>query len=239
LSFIWINNEIGTVQDVGRIVTVTRAARPDTHIHVDATQTVGRYQVDIGKMGIDSLSFSAHKFRGPHGIGALYLPPDRHVSSVMTGGKQERGFRGGTENVAACAAMAVALKTAHAAIAKGGAERVRRMRDALLHGLKSSIPDIIVNSPADDCAYNTISVCIPCDSRQMTEHLSRNCNICLAVGSACSKGGASSTLAALGVSETALRGSLRISLGFSNTFAECDRVLRCVTEYVRLNASME
>lgn len=231
-AFIWINNEVGTIQDVDALVRAARAARDDVHVHADATQVAGRYLMNVNALGVDSLSLSAHKFYGPHGAGVLYLRGDARVDAVMTGGKQEKGMRGGTENVAACAAMATALRVSNAALRRGAARKVAAMRDSILRGLVASVPGVVVNTHPQRCAFNTVSVCVPCDSRQLVEHLSSRHGICLAVGSACSKGGSSSTLQALGVDATALRGSLRISLGFFNTAAECEAVVERVAAFV-------
>jgi cysteine desulfurase len=234
VAVIWINNEIGTIQDVIGLIDTCRSERPQTHIHLDATQVIGRYRVALDGLGASTVSFSAHKFRGPHGVGGLYVSSHAsdNLETVMTGGKQEKGLRGGTENVAACAAMSVALADAHRHLDRKADVRVAQMRAHLIGGLLSSIPGLIVNHHPDRCAFNTISVCLPCDSRELVQHLSDAHSVCLAVGSACAQGGVSSTLAALGVAEPALRGSLRISLGFSNTLVECEKVLRSIVDFL-------
>lgn len=232
-SYIWINNEIGTIQDAPNISRLCRQIRPDIHVHLDATQAIGRYMVAMEKLNVDTMSFSAHKFCGPHGVGALYMRTGTQIAAIMTGGRQEKGLRGGTENVAGCVAMAAALRMAVCDLTtKNTMRRMFAMRNKLLSGLKAHIPGLIVNTHPERCAYNTISVCLPCDSRQLIEHLSSKHNICLAVGSACSRGGMSSTLEAVGVSADALRGSLRISLGRSNTEAECACVLRRIVDFL-------
>lgn len=232
LSIIWINNEIGTIQDVYSIIKLCRSICPDAFIHLDGTQVIGRYLVELSALDADSVSFSAHKFRGPHGIGALYLRSSDALMPVMTGGKQEKGLRGGTENVAAVASMAVALKASNDLLRSGAANDVFKLKNHMLTRLVEVIPNIIVNSHPDRCAFNTLSVCLPCDSRLLIEHLSNVHGVCLAVGSACSKGGVSGTLQAIGVTKKALRGSLRISLGFENSLSECEHVLSCISEYL-------
>jgi cysteine desulfurase len=232
--FIWINNEIGTMQDVAALTRACRDSGASVFVHLDATQVIGRYLVSLARMNVDSMAFSAHKFNGPHGVGALYLRSSSAaaISPVITGGKQERGLRGGTENVAGAAAMAVALQVANRRLRSGAANKVAALRDHMADVLSKNIPNLTINSPPERCAFNTLSVCLPCDSRQLIAHLSSAHGVCLAVGSACSKGGASNTLQAIGVPDDALVGSLRISLGFDNTRSECDFVIDCILRYL-------
>lgn len=234
VSVIWVNNEIGTIQDISSIVRVSREGARDchVHVHVDATQTVGRYLLDLGRLDVDSASFSAHKFYSAHGVGGLYLRRQCELATPMTGGKQEKGIRGGTENVAGVAAMAVALRKANARLRSGFQDHIKSMRDFLLQELVTAIPEIVVISPPERCAYNTLTACLPCDSRELVTHLSKKHNICIAVGSACSKGGVSKTLKAVGVPEEKISGSIRISLGLGNEMWQCHKVLKEIVAYV-------
>ena len=150
----------------------------------------------------------------------------------MTGGKQEKGIRGGTENVPGSAAMAIALAKANERLRAGWSEQVKAMRDYILEELVKAIPSAINNCHDSRCAYNTVSVCLPCDSRELVSHLSNKHNICVAVGSACSKGGVSKTLKAMGLTLDQIRGSVRISLGVGNSMGQCRKVVREIVRFV-------
>lgn len=235
VSVIWVNNEIGTIQDVSGITRVCRQAIKKNcrvHIHLDATQVVGRFLVDFSKMDVDSAAFSAHKFYSAHGVGGLYLRRQCELVTPMSVSTQEKGVRAGTENVAGVSAMAVALRKANSRLREGFSEKIRHMRDYILDGLVSRIPDILINSHPQHCAYNTISACLPCDSRSLVTYLSNKHRICIAVGSACSKGGQSKTLKAIGVNPEDIKGSIRISLGYGNEMWQCKRVLEEIVRYV-------
>lgn len=240
ICVIWVNNEIGTVQDVRSLIRICRTGAPGSHVHIhmDATQTVGRYLLNFGELDIDSASFSAHKFYSAHGVGGLYLRRKCELSTPMTGGKQEKGIRGGTENVPGVASMALALQKANKRLRDGWQNHIKSLRDYMLSELQRLIPGVIVNTHPTHCAYNTISVCLPCDSRELIAHLSNKHRICLAVGSACSKGGISKTLKAVGLSELEIQGSMRISLGVGNTMWQCRKVVNEITKFVRRSQSV-
>ena len=235
-SFIWINNEIGTIQDIRQIVYTVRSNSEAAHIHLDATQVVGRYAVDINDMEVDSVAFSGHKFRGPHGVGGLFLKYDSQILPIMTGGRQERGLRCGTEDIASIASMTTALRLAIRAMADGLVQRVFDLRNYLLDQIRLIPNVVIVNDmlyqDMNACAYNTLFFCVPCDSRKMAHKLSKHHGICIAVGSACSKGAASSTLRAIGIPNEIAEGSVRLSIGFWTTRRECEIVAKAIRKYV-------
>lgn len=228
------NNEIGTIQDVAAL---SRACKKrGTHLHCDMTQVVGKYRVSLRKLGVDSATMSAHKFHGPKGIGALYLQKraETETKCCATGGSQEMGVRGGTENVAGVCGMAAALKRCHALISLQEDLRVRSMRDTLKRRLVERLPPAtLFNGHPKRCMYNTISLCLPLNSRELVKDVLDRSGVYVNVGCACSNGDSSKTLRAVGLTDAQINGSLRISLSFMNTEDECeymcDRLVEGVT----------
>lgn len=230
VAVILANNEIGTIQDYRAIVNTCRR-HPNVHIHLDATQMVGRYLLNFHRMGADSISFSGHKFCGPRGIGGLYLRDPSSVDTVVTGGSQEHNLRAGTENVAAIAGMSVALSQSLAGIEKK-MERVQQMRDDLQRKFERAFPGQVVvnglrvrggNPSWATRLYNILSLSFPfANGNDVVERL-RDQGVCISVGSACSKKSGSKVLKAIGLSDALQQGTLRISLGHDTTPLEIDQ----------------
>ena len=125
------NNEIGTIQPIAELARLARdAARV---FHTDAVQTAGKIPIDVKALGVDLLSISAHKFYGPKGVGALWIRRGLRLQPPLTGGKQERSRRAGTENVAGIVGMGVAAREALAKMA-AEATRLAALRDRLEDG---------------------------------------------------------------------------------------------------------
>jgi cysteine desulfurase len=147
-SMMWANNEIGVVQPIARIAEMCQAS--GITFHCDATQAVGRLSIDLNAIPIDLLSFSAHKFYGPKGVGALFVrkrPKVVRLSPLLEGGGQEHGLRSGTLNVPGIVGLAAALELA---VTEMHAEQVRlaSLRDHLYAMLKTAIPEVMLNGPA-------------------------------------------------------------------------------------------
>lgn len=243
VAIILANNEIGTIQDSQAIMKVCRN-HPGLHVHLDVTQMVGRYPLDLNKLGADTASFSAHKFCGPRGVGGLFLKTPTSIDTIMTGGLQENDLRAGTENLAGIAGMEVALK-----------ESLHRIRDKIVSTEKkrdylqklfvdSFKGGVVINGLAHKAGhpswchrlYNTLSVSLPfCDSRTVIQEL-RDKGVCMSVGSACSKQGGSKVLQAIGLSEALQRGTFRISLGHDTTTRELQRAFQVIYNVLRKQA---
>ena len=137
-----VQNELGTILPVADVVRAVRARRPDVHIHCDAVQALGKIPVDALALGVDSLAVSAHKLHGPKGTGALWLAPGARLEPLVSGGGQEHGLRGGTENVAGIAGFGVAAQAAAERLA--GAGRVAALRDGLILAVRTAVPSVLV-----------------------------------------------------------------------------------------------
>lgn len=217
------NNETGVIQPLAQVSALVRAA--GGLVHTDAVQAAGRIPVDIGALGVDALTLSAHKLGGPKGVGALVLASDAyHLDRLLRGGGQERGFRAGTENVAGIAAFGAAAEAALAGLPEEGA-RQRDLRDRLEAAIRRLAPSVTIFGEGAERLPNTTLFAVP-GMRAETALIAFDLKgIALSSGSACSSGKVrrSHVLAAMGVEETLAAGALRASLGWNSTEICVDR----------------
>jgi len=231
------NNEIGTLQPIAEIGAICR----ERHVtfHSDAVQTVGALEIDVRAMPVDLLSVNAHKFYGPKGVGALYVRKGTRIATVQTGGGQEKGRRTGTENVAGVVGLGAALRIATARRAAESA-RQARLRDALIAGVRSRIPDAMLTGHPTERLPNSASFCF---SGTQGEALVVSLDlegISASSGSACTSGNTdpSHVLLALGLERDLAQGSLRLTLGRSTTDDDIAALLAALTGIVaRLRAA--
>jgi cysteine desulfurase len=224
VSVMHANNEIGTLQPVAALAAIARDA--GALFHTDAVQTAGKIPVDVGALGVDLLSISAHKFGGPKGIGALWVRRGVRLAPFVTGGRQERNRRSGTENVPAIAGMGAAADEArrHAADA---ALRVAALRDRLEQGVLDTVPGTAVNGERSARVPNTTNISFDrVESESLLIALDLE-GIAVSSGSACSSGTLepSHVLKAMGHPHHRTLNSLRFSLGSGTTEGEIDRVV--------------
>ena len=230
VTVMYANNEIGTIQPIAEIGAVCKAA--GVPFHTDAVQAAGHLHIDVKAENIDFLSLSAHKFHGPKGVGALYARKGLPLVNVIEGGAQERGKRGGTENLPGICGMAAALEEACAQIDENAA-KVTRMRDRLIDGLRQ-IPHSAVNGDLTHRLPGNVSFCFEgIEGESLLLLLDAN-GICASSGSACTSGSLdpSHVLLAIGRVHDVAHGSLRLTLSASNTDAEIDHILKVVPEVV-------
>ena len=234
VSVMFANNEIGTIQPIAEIGAVCR--KHGVLFHTDAVQAVGHVPVDVQAMHIDLLSLSAHKFGGPKGVGALYARTGVWLTNLIEGGAQERGKRGGTENVPGIAAMAAALTESCQHMAEVG-EKLTVLRDRLIAGL-SQIPLTIVNGDSQRRLPGNVNVCFQGIEGESLLLLLDAKGIEASSGSACTSGSLdpSHVLLALGLPHEVAHGSLRLSLGPDITGEDVTYMLaeiRQVVDYLR------
>ena len=228
------NNEVGSVLPIEEIGAVCRER--GVLFHTDAVQAVGHIPVNVKEQNIDLLSFSAHKFHGPKGIGVLYARRGTELTSLMEGGGQERGKRPGTENVPAIMGMAAALKEACARMEETG-KAVAAMRDRLIEGLLQ-VPHCIQNGSRFRRLPGNVNFCFEGVEGESLLLLLDGKGICASSGSACASGALdpSHVLLALGRPYEIAQGSLRLTLDERNTEEEIDYMLQeipRVIEYLR------
>ncbi len=217
VTFLWANNEVGTVQPVARIVELAHAA--GVPVHSDAVAAYGQVPVDFAASGLDALSVSAHKIGGPVGVGALVLGRRATVEPLIHGGGQQRQVRSGTQDAPAAAAFGVAARTPHA--------DVRHLRDRLVEGVRRAVPSAVLMGDPDDRLPNNAHFTFPGCEGDSLLFLLDAAGVAVSTGSACQAGvpEASHVLLAMGLSEEDARGALRITLGHTSTDADVDAFL--------------
>ena len=225
ISIMTANNEIGTLQPVERIGEIAKAHK--VLFHTDAVQAIGAIEVDVEKWHVDMLSMSGHKFHAPKGVGVLYVRNGVRLENLVHGGAQERGRRAGTENVSGIVGLGEAIRLATANIPEK-AKRLSALRDKLINGILSSIPDVRLNGHPTERLPNNANVSIRyVEGEAMLLRLDMN-GIAASSGSACTSGSLdpSHVLLAIGLPHEIAHGSLRFSLTDTTTEEEIDEVLR-------------
>lgn len=222
VSVMAANNEIGVLQDMAAISTLTADA--GALLHCDAAQAVGKVPVDVVAMGADLLSVSAHKMYGPKGVGALRVRrrPRLRLAPLFSGGGQERGLRSGTLPVPLVVGFGEACRIA-ARQGVAEANRLAGLRDRLLDRLRSSIPGLRVNGSMTDRLPGNLNLLFP--HAAAAAMIAACPDLCLSTGSACASGGLapSYVLQAIGLSDRDARCSLRLGLGRFTSAADVDR----------------
>ena len=231
VTVMYANNEIGSVLPIAEIGAVCKEA--GVPFHTDAVQAAGHLHIDVKEQNIDMLSLSGHKFHGPKGVGALYCRRGFPLVNVIEGGAQERGKRGGTENIAGICGMAAALKDACDHMDERMA-RVAAMRDKLIAGI-SQIPHCDLNGDRVNRLPNNVSFCFEGIEGESLLLLLDFKGVAASSGSACTSGSLdpSHVLLAIGRVHDVAHGSLRLSLSDDNTDEEMDHILKVVPEVVQ------
>ena len=230
VTVMYANNEIGTIQPISEIGRICRER--GVIFHTDAVQAAGHVHIDVKEQNIDMLSMSAHKFRGPKGVGALYVRKGIPLTTLIEGGAQERGKRAGTENIPAIMGMAAAFDEACGNIDQN-AEKLSRLRDKLIRGL-SEIPHSVLNGDAKQRLAGNVNFCFEGIEGESLLLLLDDKGICASSGSACTSGSLdpSHVLLAIGRVHDIAHGSLRLSLSEENTEQEIDYTVEAVKTVV-------
>ena len=225
VSLMWANNETGVIFPIEEISQEVK--NRGIVFHTDAVQAVGKLPIDINETGVDLLSLSGHKLHAPKGIGALYIRKGTKFSPFMIGGHQEKGRRGGTENVASIIALGKAAELAKKHLDKGEYDRIGQLRDKLEAALLAKIPHSMVNGNRQHRLLNTTSIAFEYVEGEAILLMMNEYGICASSGSACTSGSLepSHVLRAMGVPFTAAHGSIRFSLSRYNTEEEIDFVI--------------
>jgi cysteine desulfurase len=231
VSVMHANNEIGTIQPIAELAAI--AHERGALFHTDAVQAAGKIAIDVRALGVDMLSIAAHKFYGPKGAGALWVKRGVRLLPFMTGGRQERNRRAGTENVPALIGLGVAADLARRKMESEG-PRLAALRDRLEAGILSTISGTDRNGAASPRVPNTTNISV---ERVEAESLLIGLDlagIAVSSGSACSSGTLepSHVLKAMGYPHARTLGSIRFSLGVSNTEEHIDRVLTALPPIV-------
>lgn len=225
ISIMYANNETGAIFPVEKIAQI--AKEHGVLYHCDAVQAVGKIPVNVSKFPVDFLSLSGHKIHGPKGIGALYVRRGVRIKPLLLGGAQERGRRGGTENVPAIIGFRKACEMANAFL-REGMSYVRDLRDQLEEGIISQIPMTQVNGRESQRIPNTTNISFEGLEGEAALLALNELGVCVSSGSACASGKfePSHVLRAMGIADHLGHGSVRFSLGRYNTEEEVDFVIR-------------
>jgi cysteine desulfurase len=236
ITALWVNNEVGTIEPVAAIAEL--AARYGIPFHGDAVAAYGHEPIDFSELrkstgsttsGLVALSISAHKIGGPVGIGALILSRDARVVPLVHGGGQQRQVRSGTQDVPAAVSFAVAASHALGELDAEN-ERLRGLRERLIEGVASAVPDAVLSGPpsmgSERVASNAHFV-FPGAQGDSLLYLLDSAGVSVSTGSACQAGipEPSHVLLAMGRSEQEARGALRITLGRTTTQTDIDAFL--------------
>ncbi len=237
VSIMFANNEIGTLYPIEEIGAICRQA--GVLFHTDAVQAAGHVKIDVKQMNIDLLSLSAHKFHGPKGVGAFYCRRGIPLANLIDGGAQERGKRAGTENVAGIVGLGTALRIANEEMAETAA-RVSAMRDRLIDGILTTIPQCRLNGSRQNRLPGNCNISflgIEGESLLLRLDLA---GIAASSGSACASSSLdpSHVLLAIGLPHEVAHGSVRLSLSDFNTEEDVTYILEKLPEIVSTLRSM-
>lgn len=231
ISVMFANNEIGTIQPIREIGAI--AKKHGIIFHCDAAQATGHEKIDVYDMNIDLMSFSAHKFYGPKGVGGLFVRsfnPMIRLEPIMHGGGQERGFRSGTINVPGVIGMAEALRLADSE-RDSNHERIGILRDKLYNALKSKFPQIRLNGHPQNRLTHNLNITIPGVEAKALMHSLRG-KLSFSAGSACStvKVKPSYVLLSIGLPEKEAFQTIRLGLG--RQINEVDSIIELLSEAI-------
>lgn len=224
VSIMMANNEIGTIQPIAELAKIVKAH--GALFHTDAVQAIGSVAIDVKSLGVDMLSLSGHKFHAPKGVGALYLKKGVKINTLMQGGAQERKQRPGTENIASIVGMGVAIEKAAATIAERNAY-LTPLRDRLIEGILTSIPEVRLNGHPTKRLANNVNVSVRYIEGEALLLSLDLVGIAASSGSACTSGSLdpSHVLLAIGLPHEIAHGSLRFSLSEESTLEEVEYVI--------------
>ncbi|HTW90231.1 MAG TPA: aminotransferase class V-fold PLP-dependent enzyme [bacterium] len=231
VSVMLANNEIGTIEPVAEIARICREAGVTSH--TDAVAAAGKIRVDVNELGVDLLTISGHKLQGPKGVGALYIREGTKIHPLVHGGHQEKGLRGGTENVIGIAGLGKACELL-AAEWQTNAEHERKLRDKLERAILTRVSKLILDGHPTRRLPNVCHVCVGyVEGEALLVNLDME-GIAVASGSACSTGSAepSATMKAIGVPPLFANSPVRMSLGPGNTEAEIDYTIEVFEKVV-------
>ena len=239
VTVIWANNETGAIQPIEALAAICHAR--GIWLHADATQAIGKLEIDLAKLPVDSIACSAHKLGGPKGVGALVARDQAAIPPLLLGGGQERGRRGGTENTIGIAGFGAACAVA-AATGASQSEVMRTLRDRLWLGIQSALPGVRWHGDPVRTLPNTLNVefeSLPGEVLLQALDLE---GVAVSAGAACHSGSIepSKILVAMGRTPEQARGSLRFSLGFGIDSAQIDRTIELLSKLVpRIRALAE
>ncbi|MCZ6850704.1 MAG: aminotransferase class V-fold PLP-dependent enzyme [Planctomycetota bacterium] len=239
VSIMWANNETGIIQPIEEVGRLCR--EHGVRFHTDATQWVGKMPTDVSSMPVDMLSFSAHKFHGPKGIGALYVRSGVRIEPQLIGGPQERERRGGTENVPGIIGLGVAARLAKRWLAGDDRRRLATLRDSLEQRILGAVGEATVIGGDAPRLWSTSNIAFAKLEAEAILLMLSERGVCASAGAACSSGSMepSTVLLAMGLGDQLVAGSIRFSLSRDTTAEEIDRAIEVIVPVIgTLRATM-
>ena len=227
VSMMLVNNETGYIMPVRETFMAVKRSFPEIITHCDCVQGYMKLPIKAASLGADLISLSAHKIHGVKGVGAIYIKKGVRVIPIVTGGKQEKGVRSGTESVPLIAAFGAAVDKFRPTIAERY-ERVSQLKSHLLEKI-GGIEDVAVNSPSDGSPY-VINISAIGKRSEIMLHFLESKGIYVSSGSACSKGQQSGVLGEFGISGKRADGAVRISITAQTTEEELDEFAEALAE---------
>ncbi len=233
VSVMAANNEIGTIMPIRDIAWKNNLRKRGILFHTDAVQAYGHIYINVNEAGIDMLSASAHKFRGPKGVGFMYIRRDAIETAFIHGGSQEMGMRAGTENVASVIGMA---KAAQIAMETMSDRRIREMqlRNYMIQKITKNFNSARLNGTSQNRLPNNVNICFEGQNGySIVSHLDRF-GICASAGSACSSASSkpSHVLKAIGMTDEQARSSVRFTLNEDITYKDIDYTIECLRKII-------
>ena len=231
VSFMWANNETGTINPISELAGLAKDA--GALFHTDAVQAVGKIPIDLRNTPVDMLSLSGHKLHGPKGIGALYVRRGTRFKSMLKGGHQERGRRAGTENTPGIIGLGVAAEIAHQNL-NSDMPRIAALRDRLEKSLLQRVGNAFVTGDPHARLPNTTSIAFEYIEGEAILLLLNRAGIAASSGSACTSGSLepSHVMRAMGIPYTAAHGAIRFSFSRENTKEDVDQVLEVMPDII-------
>ena len=227
VSMMLVNNETGYIMPVRETFMAVKRSYPEIITHCDCVQGYMKLPIKAASLGADLISLSAHKIHGVKGVGAIYIKKGVRVIPIVTGGKQEKGIRSGTESVPLIAAFGAAVDKFRPTIAERY-ERVSQLKAHLLEKI-GGIENVTVNSPSDGSPY-VINISAVGKRSEIMLHFLESKGIYVSSGSACSKGQQSGVLGEFGISGKRADGAVRISITAQTTEGELDEFAEALAE---------
>ena len=234
VSVMMVNNEMGAVEDIKKLVAVAKQKNPNVIFHVDAIQAYGKYRIVPKRLGIDMMSVSGHKIHGPKGSGFLYVRDGVKISPIILGGGQQRGMRSGTENVPAIAGLGEAVRLIYQQHSEK-MERLYALKQRLIDGL-TAMEGVSINGinglSLTETAPHIVSASFDGIKSEVMLHALAQEGVYVSSGSACSSNhpDLSGTLKAIGVEDRLLDSTLRFSFSVLSTEEEVDHALEAVAK---------
>ncbi len=238
VSVMYANNEIGTIEPIKTISRITH--RKGVIFHTDAVQAFGHIPIDVGRMGIDMLSASSHKFNGPKGVGFLYVKEPEWMFPLIYGGGQERGKRSGTENVAGIIGMGTAAYEAMCKM-RANYNKEKGLRDYLVSRVLNEIPNTKLNGNIVNRLPGNANFTFDGVSGTELVVFMDKAGVCISAGSACAASAdkPSFVILAIGVPKDKAYGTIRITISHENTKEEIDYTVERLKEGVKIQRNKE